>query len=141
MGYIGGVAGATTAAAAAAAKRRQEIEEEEFMTTYTAEDLREDWEFKIVRANFEAFRNPATLQHVIEEEARAGWMLVEKFDNGRVRFKRPASARANDHILSPDIDPYRTHIGGTNAALVGAIIGLVLVLTLGLVLFTIVMAT
>jgi hypothetical protein len=140
MGYIGGVAGATAAAAAGVAKRRQEMEEES-MTTYTAEDLREDWEFKIVRANFEAFRNPATLQRVIEEEARAGWTLVEKFDNSRVRFKRPTSARANDHILAPDIDPYRTHIGGTNAALVGVIIGVVLLLTLGLVLFTIVMAT
>ncbi|MBN1564545.1 MAG: hypothetical protein JXA10_11940 [Anaerolineae bacterium] len=136
---MAGVTSAVTAATAAE-KRRQEMEEEDSMTMYTADELRDDWEFKIVRSNFEAFRNPETLQRVIEEEGRAGWIMVEKFDNSRIRFKRPASARANDPMLPPDVNPYRTHIGGTGAMLAGVFIGLLVLLTVGLVAFTIMMA-
>lgn len=34
---------------------------------------------------------------------------MEKFDDSRLRLKRPASARELDGKL--DIDPYRTHVG------------------------------
>ena len=61
--------GGSAAAAAAAAKRRQEQQEEEEMTKYTEGDLKEGWEFKIVRSAMGAFSNPATLQDLIEEEA------------------------------------------------------------------------
>ena len=139
MSTIGGVTGGVAAAIAAAEKNRQELEEET-MTTYTANELRDDWEFKIIRSNFEAFRKPDTLHRVIEEEARAGWQFVEKFDNNRVRFKRSANAHANDHSLPPDVAPYRTHVGQTSATAAGIFIGMMLLLTLGLVLFTIMMA-
>jgi hypothetical protein len=89
----------------AAARRRRE-REEELMTTYTPKDLAEGWEFKILRSTISGFRRPERLRAVLEEEARAGWTLVEKFDNCRIRLKRPSDARKNDASL--DQDPYRT---------------------------------
>src|SRR5262245_42236312 len=103
-------AGAAAAAAAAAARRRL-LEQEEEMTTYGSGDLAQDWEFKIVRANTPAFRSAVHLHRLLEEEARAGWTLVEKFDNSRIRLKRPRQARLNDSALPPGVDPYRVHYG------------------------------
>jgi hypothetical protein len=82
--------GAAAAAAAAAAARRRQEEEE--MTRYSENDLSEGWEFKILRSNMNAFRKPENLKKYLEEEGRAGWVLVEKFDDNRLRLKRPASA-------------------------------------------------
>lgn len=110
------MSGAAAAAAAAAAARRRLLEEEEEMTTYGADDLSRDWEFKIVRANRAVFGNPAHLNRVLEEEARAGWILLEKFDNSRLRFKRLREARARDSMLPPGVDPYRVHYGMPPAA-------------------------
>jgi hypothetical protein len=106
-------AGAAAAAAAEAERRRKEEEE---MTKYTDADLQGDWEFKIVRANTMAFRKPDVFRQVCAEEARAGWTLVEKFDDSRLRFKRPISARARDAGL--EFDPYRTHYGISPGAIV-----------------------
>ena len=79
------------------------------MTEYTPQDLAEGWEFKIVRSATGGFRESAFLRAVLDEEQRAGWTFVEKFDNGRIRLKRPASARANDSALGSDA--YRAHVG------------------------------
>jgi hypothetical protein len=103
-------AGGAGAAAAAAAAARQMREEEEEMAKYSDAELNEGWEFKILRSNTAAFRKPEVLRQVCDEEVRAGWVLLEKFDNSRLRFKRPLSARANDASLI-DCDPYRTHFG------------------------------
>jgi hypothetical protein len=111
--------GAAAAAAAAAARRRRE-QEEEIMTGYSAEDLAEGWEFKIVRSSTSGFKRPDFLEQVLQEERRAGWTLLEKFDNGRIRLKRPASARASDQALG--FDPYRSRVGMSEAAL-GLLIG------------------
>ena len=92
--------GAAAVAAAAAARRAMLLEEEQ-MTTYGSDDLAHDWEFKIVRANTGAFRNTASLNRLLQEEARAGWIMLEKFDNSRIRFKRPRQARSNDSTLPP----------------------------------------
>jgi hypothetical protein len=103
---------AGSSAAAAAARRRLLLEEEEqSMTSYEPGDLAEDWEFKILRSMTRAFKNPHKMREILDEEARAGWVLVEKFDDGRLRLKRPASARANDQLHS--VDPYRTYVGYT----------------------------
>ena len=102
--------GATSAAAAAAAERQRQLaEEEEFMTPYKSHELAQDWEFKILRSCAGAFKDPAKLRQHLDEEARAGWQLVEKFDDRRLRLKRPALARELDGKL--DFDPYRTHVG------------------------------
>jgi len=79
------------------------------MTKYTDADLEGEWEFKILRSNIAAFRKPDVFQKACEEEALAGWVLVEKFDDQRLRFKRPISAREKDSSL--DFDPYRTQYG------------------------------
>jgi hypothetical protein len=126
-------AGAVAASAAAAARMRRERQEEEELTPYTHKDLAEDWEFKILRSVTGKFRDAAWLQTVLDEEARAGWQLVEKFDDARVRLKRPASARARDSTLG--FDAYRTSVGISQARytivillLVFGFIGLVTVL-------------
>ena len=98
-----------TAAASAAARVAADRKEEELMTPYAPKDLAEGWEFKILRSATAGFRNPEWLRSVLDEEQRAGWTLVEKFDDSRVRLKRPAGARANDAIL--DFDPLRTWVG------------------------------
>ena len=107
------------------------------MTQYTQDDLQKDYEFKIVRSGSGAFRNPDTLKELVEEESRAGWVMLEKFDDGRVRFKRPRSARARDAFLPEGVDPYRTQYGAylaRRATMIGLVMGL-LFLTLGLAVF------
>jgi hypothetical protein len=104
------------AAAAAARRRRMRLaEEEEDMAGYTQDDLSHDWEFKIVRSESGAFRKPEILRKLIEEEARAGWVMLEKFDDRRVRFKRSHSARTRDALLPPGVDAYRTRYGSPTA--------------------------
>ena len=102
-------------------KKRQQEEEE--MTRYNRPELEQDWEFKIVRSVTGAFKKPEVLQTVIQEEALTGWKMVEKFDDNRVRFKRPAEAAKDDFKLPPGIDPYRTTYGISEGAL-GATVGL-----------------
>ncbi|MCU0612125.1 MAG: hypothetical protein MUE60_10095 [Candidatus Eisenbacteria bacterium] len=107
------------AAAAAAAKQRRDKEEE--MTRYTDSEVEGSWEFKILRSNTGAFGKAVVLRRVCDEEARAGWTLIEKFDNERLRFKRPTSARAGDSELP--FDPYRSYWGIGTGAFVALMIG------------------
>lgn len=115
-------AGAVAAAAAAAALRRMQ-EEEERLTEYNKDDLN-GWEFKIVRANTRKFKNPEAVRQLCAEEAKAGWEMIEKFDDTRIRFKRPIGKRAGDQFL--DVDPYRTHIGITEGQTVVIVLGVLL---------------
>jgi len=95
--------------AASNASVRAARQEEELMTPYGPKDLAEGWEFKILRSATGGFRNPEWLRSVLAEEQRAGWVLLEKFDDTRIRLKRPASAQANDATL--DFDARRTFVG------------------------------
>ena len=122
--------GAAAAAAAEAERRRQEEEE---MTRYTDADLQGDWEFKIVRSNLAGFGNPEVLRQVCAEEATAGWTLVEKFDNQRLRFKRPVAARAGDAGLG--FDPYRTQYGTSSGAIVAVIVAVAILVPVAVVAF------
>jgi len=79
------------------------------MTSYQPAELNENWEFKILRSNVRTFGKPERLAECLAEEAKAGWTLVEKFDDSRIRLKRPASARARDATL--EFDAYRTYVG------------------------------
>ncbi len=65
----------------------------------------QQWEFKFLRCH-RLFSDVKFLQKAISEEAEAGWDLVEKLDDNRVRLRRPVSARENDR--SREQDPYRT---------------------------------
>ena len=120
--------GGAAYAVIAAARRRRECEEEELMTPYTPSELEEDWEFKIMRASTRAFRKHSELQRMLNEEAVFGWTLVEKFDDRRVRLKRPRSASENDAMSQRrGGDPYRTTYGIS----VGAHAGLILLCIFG----------
>ena len=85
------------------------------MARYTQDDLNNDWEFKIVRSESGAFRKSEVLKKLIEEEARAGWVMLEKFDDRRIRFKRSRRARTRDALLPPGVDAYRTRYGSPTA--------------------------
>ena len=131
-------AGAAAAAAAAAAIERMRQEEEE-MTAYTSQDLSEGWEFKILRSSANVFKSPERMKAVLAEEAEAGWILVEKFDNGRIRLKRPVSARAQDHSLR--FDPYRTWTGMSDTTQGLMIAGITLAVLAVLALIIVLVAT
>ena len=100
------------------------------MAGYTPEELASGWEFKIVRSATRAFRRSPFLRQVLEEERGTGWTLVEKFDDSRIRLKRPASARADDQ--SSGIDAYRSRVGISETAL-GLSIGAAILTCLALV--------
>jgi len=125
-------AGSTAAIAAAAARKRREQQEEESMTQYSAQDL-EGFEFKIVRSITGRFSNYDAVQKLCAEEARAGWEMVEKFDNDRIRFKRRIERRNQDKSL--DFDPYRTRVGITELGIAATIIGIIAAAVVAALLF------
>jgi hypothetical protein len=104
------------------AKKKKQEERE--MTAYTAKELQKDWEFKILRSAVGAFGKRETIEQVLAEETAAGWVLVEKFDDNRLRFKRPASAKHNDHNLPAHINPYRTTTGNSKVGLAFTLFGI-----------------
>jgi hypothetical protein len=92
-------------------RRREEVEEEN-LTRYesnTSSDQPKGWEFKILRTGSGGFRGRKVLNKVCAEESQAGWILLEKLDDHRLRFRRPISARDRDSHCK--IDPYRTRYG------------------------------
>jgi hypothetical protein len=114
------MSGGAAAAAAAAEQKRKLQEEEEKLTRYDGDDL-DGWEFKIVRANTRKFKNAAAVQQLCDEEAQAGWQMVEKFDDQRIRFKRRSEERARDAHRT--LDPYRTQLGASETQIVLIILG------------------
>lgn len=126
-------AGAAAAMAAAQARRRRE-HEEEAMAQYTADELAGGWEFKFLRSARGEFKRPEKLREYLDEEAKAGWTLIEKFDGSRLRLKRPVSARANDGALG--FDAYRTSVGTSEAAL-GLMIAGGVIVVVGVIMGTI----
>jgi hypothetical protein len=111
--------------AAAAARARRRMREEEKMTKYSTDDL-DGWEFKIVRAYTRKFKSQDIIEKVRMEEARAGWELIEKFDDYRLRFKRRVEKRAMDKHL--DIDPYRSQLATPRGMVVAVIVGILIIL-------------
>lgn len=128
----------TAGAAHAQQVRQQQCQEEEQMTPYGARDLAEDWEFKILRSLSGEFRKPERLAQILEQEARAGWLLVEKFDNQRIRLKRRSEARKDDHLL--DFDPYRSYVGVTETKLVLVVVAVTVAVMGGILLLVTLLA-
>jgi hypothetical protein len=102
------------AAAAAEAERRRKQEEEEMTAPYGDESAQ--YEYKIIRSATGGFKNPAWFKTILEEEARAGWELLEKFDDSRVRLRRDVKWRERDATLSQD--PYRIRVGVSEGVVV-----------------------
>jgi hypothetical protein len=72
------------------------------------------WEFKILRSESDLFSSPVVLQQACDEEAIAGWILLEKLDDRRLRFKRPIAMR---EVIDPQtlgFDPYRSVYGASH---------------------------
>ena len=107
------------------------------MTPYQPQDLGGDWEFKILRSVTGTFRKPEKLKEALDQEAKAGWTLVEKFDNTRIRLKRPTSARSGDGALG--FDPYRAYAGMSEGRFILTLTALLVIGTL-LVIFVVVAA-
>jgi hypothetical protein len=120
---VAATSAATSAATAAAAKKAAQMrEEEEEMTAYQSNDM-DGWEFKIVRANSRKFKSAETIRVLCAEEAQAGWEMVEKFDDSRIRFKRRTDMRAKDQYLpAGSVDPYRTLVGASEGGVVAIIL-------------------
>lgn len=99
-----------------AQQQRKIQEEEEEVTTPTATE----YEYKFLRSQFGIFKKPEKFRAALAEEARCGWELVEKFDDSRVRLRRPVSCRAQD--ADSGQDPYRTRVGAGEGAMVAWIV-------------------
>jgi hypothetical protein len=66
-------------------------------------------EYKTVQAQTPLFADTKKMQEILLEEAKAGWDLLEKEDNYRIKLQRSIDNRGNDGNL--EIDPYRTTVG------------------------------
>jgi len=71
-----------------------------------------EMEYKIIQSTTPHFANPQNLARVLGEEAQAGWALIEKFDNFKIRLQRDIKHRSDDHNRS--VDPYRCQVGPSN---------------------------
>lgn len=104
--------------------KQNQVEEEEVLNEYESNMAQQpqrqvngsvpktgDWEYKIVRASSNLFRDPKVFGKLCAEEKQAGWILLEKLDDRRVRFKRPLVGRQTLEPGSRPIDPYRCHYG------------------------------
>ena len=56
--------------------------------------------------------------------------MVEKFDDSRLRLKRPAGARINDATLG--FDPYRTRVGMSQWRYTGLTLAAILAVVAGI---------
>ncbi len=75
-------------------------------------------EYKIVQSQTPLFASTPKMLEVLAEEAKAGWRLLEKEDNYRIKLQRDISHREGDKNL--DFDAYRTSVGVSSAVTYGA---------------------
>ena len=75
-------------------------------TPYTPGELADGWEFKIIRSQLGLFVKRDFRERILAEEGRAGWVLVEKFDDHLMRLKRQRKLHPEPEVN--DFDPYRT---------------------------------
>ncbi len=64
-------AGAAVAAAASAAAKQRADQEEEEMTPYSADDLAQNWQFKILRSAASKFRDPVWMHAVLRGDVHS----------------------------------------------------------------------
>ncbi len=74
-------------------------------------------EYKVIQAQTPLFADTNKMHKVLDEEAKAGWRLLEKEDNYKIRLQRDISHRANDKNL--DIDAYRSAVGVSSVVTYG----------------------
>ncbi|MDP2139922.1 MAG: hypothetical protein Q8L20_03840 [Gammaproteobacteria bacterium] len=74
-------------------------------------------EYKVVQSTTPLFATSKKIEEIMAEESKAGWQLVEKFDNYKMRLQRDISHRANDKNLG--FDAYRSQVGVNNIIVYG----------------------
>jgi hypothetical protein len=74
-------------------------------------------EYKTVQAQTPLFADTKKMQEVLEIEAKAGWDLLEKEDNYRIKLQRDISHRENDENLG--FDAYRSSVGVSSVVTYG----------------------
>jgi len=77
-----------------------------------------DLEYKVIQSQTPLFADTAKMHEVLAQEARAGWQLLEKEDNYRIKVQRNISHRDKDSSL--DFDAYRTSVGVPSVVTYGA---------------------
>lgn len=105
-------------------------------------DVNNRYEYKTVHARRGEFGDPAHLHRLLQQEALAGWVIVEPFTANAACFRRPKQARAWDHRRPPGVAPYRTlytydaepDIQLETMLILGATVLVTLMLVVGLVL-------
>ncbi|MFT4886946.1 MAG: hypothetical protein ACJA2D_000931 [Pseudohongiellaceae bacterium] len=75
-------------------------------------------EYKVLQSQTPLFVSTAKMQELLAEESKAGWRLLEKEDNYRIKLQRDISNRDNDKNL--DFDAYRSTIGVSSVLTYGA---------------------
>lgn len=66
-------------------------------------------EYKVMQAQTPLFADTKKMHEILDQEAKAGWRLLEKEDNYRIKLQRDISNRDNDKNL--DFDAYGTSVG------------------------------
>ena len=75
-------------------------------------------EYKVMQAQTPLFSDTQKMHDVLAQEAKAGWRLLEKEDNYKIRLQRDISNRENDANL--DFDAYRSTVGVSSVLTYGA---------------------
>lgn len=75
-------------------------------------------EYKIIQSQTPLFASTAKMHEVMEQESKAGWRLLEKEDNYRLKLQRDIANRDNDKNL--DFDAYRSTVGVSSVVTYGA---------------------
>lgn len=89
-------------------------------------------EFKTMQSQTPLFADAKKMQEVLVTEAKAGWDLLEKEDNYRIKLQRDISKRGNDGNL--DFDAYRTTVG-VSSVLTYGLTALVTVVIVSVILY------
>ena len=94
-------------------------------------ELPMELEYKVIQSQTPLFSDTSKMHEVLDQEAQAGWRLLEKEDNYRIKLQRDISLRENDKNLN--IDAYRTIVGvsstityGITAVLTIAVVSMIL---------------
>jgi len=75
-------------------------------------------EYKTLSSQTPLFSSAAKMHEALERESKAGWSLLEKEDNYRIKLKRDISNRENDKNL--DFDAYQSTVGVSSVVTYGA---------------------
>lgn len=89
-------------------------------------------EFKTMQSQTPLFAETKKMHEVLAVEAKAGWGLLEKEDNYRIKLQRDISNRSNDGSL--DFDAYRTTVG-VSSVLTYGLTALVTVVIVSVILY------